>query len=93
MRFAGGAGGWSPSNSHDWGGGFGSDGASVMLGKNAGVAAQLLGVDRVRLYQDCIFKKRAGDEPTNWHSDLHTSPLDTNGFVTCWFPLHAVPAS
>ena len=59
----------------------------------AGVAAQLLGVDRVRLYQDCIFKKRAGDEPTNWHSDLHTSPLDTNGFVTCWFPLHAVPAS
>ena len=38
------------------------------------------------------FKKRAGDEATNWHSDLHTSPLDTNDFVTCWFPLHDLEA-
>ena len=59
----------------------------------AATARALLGVDEVQLYQSCLFKKRAGDEATNWHSDLHTSPLDTNDFVTCWFPLHAVPAS
>ena len=46
----------------------------------------------VQLYQSCLFKKRAGDEATNWHSDLHTSPLDTNDFVTCWFPLHDLEA-
>jgi len=58
----------------------------------AAVAAQLLGVGALRLYQSCVFVKRAGDEPTNWHSDLHTSPLDSNAFVTAWFPLHAVEA-
>ena len=58
----------------------------------AATARALLGVDEVQLYQSCLFKKRAGDEATNWHSDLHTSPLDTNDFVTCWFPLHDLEA-
>lgn len=53
----------------------------------AGVAAQLLGVDSLRLYQTCIFRKRPGDEATNWHSDLHTTPLDTNAMITAWIPL------
>ncbi len=58
----------------------------------AATARALLGVEEVQLYQSCLFKKRAGDEATNWHSDLHTSPLDTNDFVTCWFPLHDLEA-
>ena len=37
----------------------------------AATAAQLLGVDRVRLYQDSLFLKRPGDGSTRWHSDLH----------------------
>lgn len=45
------------------------------------VAAQLLGVPRVRLYQDSIFTKRSGDGPTLWHSDLNMAPFDTNDFV------------
>ena len=53
----------------------------------AGVAAQLLGVRKVRLYQDSIFVKRPGDGPTNWHSDLTMAPLDTNKLVTVWIPL------
>ncbi|CAL8470739.1 g10281 [Coccomyxa elongata] len=53
----------------------------------AAVAAQLLGEKRVRLYQDCVFLKEPGFTPTNWHSDLPLSPLDTNSFVTAWIPL------
>ena len=57
----------------------------------ARTAALLLGVDRVRLYQDCAFEKRPGDEATNWHSDLKMAPFDTNSFVTAWIPLQDVP--
>lgn len=57
------------------------------------VAARLLGAKRVRLYQDSLFFKRPGDQPTPFHSDLHTAPIDTNNFVTFWFPLRAIPAS
>lgn len=51
------------------------------------VAAQLLGVPRVRLYQDSIFTKRSGDGPTLWHSDLNMAPFDTNDFVRTHTPL------
>ena len=62
----------------------------------AGTAAALLGCDarsdaRVRLYQDSLFVKRAGDGQTHWHADLAMCPLDTNAFVTCWIPLQPVP--
>lgn len=56
----------------------------------ASVAAQLLGEERVRVYQDCIFLKEPGFTPTNWHSDLPLSPLDTNSFVTAWIPLRPI---
>lgn len=58
----------------------------------AEVAAQLMGVSAVRLYQDSLFVKRPGDDATAWHSDLNMVPLDTNDYITCWIPLHAVPA-
>ena len=57
----------------------------------AGTAAALLGVERVRLYQDSLFVKRPGDGETHWHSDLAMAPLDTNDFVTAWLPLQPVP--
>lgn len=31
------------------------------------IAAQLMGVPRVRLYQDSLFVKRSGDDETLWH--------------------------
>lgn len=55
------------------------------------VAAQLLGVSRVRLYQDSTFLKRDGDGPTLWHSDLVMAPFNTNGLVSMWMPMTAIP--
>ena len=44
-------------------------------------ACKLLGVERVRLYQDALFWKRPGDGATDWHSDLGLAPFDTNSFL------------
>jgi len=55
------------------------------------IAAQLLGCRRVRIYQDSLFVKRSCDRPTDWHSDLTMAPLDTNQFLTFWFPLRKIP--
>ena len=51
----------------------------------AATAAQLLGVERVRLYQDSMFLKRPGDGPTRWHSDLHMAPFDTSRILLACF--------
>mmetsp|Transcript_33321 Transcript_33321/g.43964 ORF Transcript_33321/g.43964 Transcript_33321/m.43964 type:complete len:396 (-) Transcript_33321:198-1385(-) len=63
----------------------------ILAKRFAHTAAQLLGVKRVRLYQDSMFVKRPQDGPTLWHSDLNMAPLDTNSFVTVWIPLQEVP--
>ncbi|TFJ80135.1 hypothetical protein NSK_008692 [Nannochloropsis salina CCMP1776] len=57
----------------------------------ARVAAELLNVPRVRLYQDSTFLKRVGDGPTLWHSDLNMAPFHTNEAVTMWLPLTPIP--
>ena len=49
--------------------------ALVTSARVAAVAAALLGVERVRLYQDCAFLKGPADGPTHWHSDLNMVPL------------------
>lgn len=54
------------------------------------VAAALLGVASVRLYQDNLFLKRPGCGDTAWHADLWTVPISTNNFVSVWMPLHRV---
>lgn len=54
-------------------------------------AAKLLGVPRVRLYQDALFMKRPGDGATCWHSDLIHAPFETNAVVNAWVPLDPVP--
>lgn len=57
------------------------------------VAAELLGVDSVMLYQTAAHFKGAGgrDGATAWHSDLNTAPFDTNDMVTLWIALTPVP--
>jgi len=58
----------------------------------AKVAAQLLGVDGVRLYHDqALFKEPRGGH-TPWHQDQTYWPLDTDRTITMWMPLVDVPA-
>ncbi len=57
----------------------------------AGVAAELLEVDGVRLYHDQALFKEAGGGRTPWHQDQHYWPLDTDRTVTMWMPLVDVP--
>ena len=67
--------------------------SKVALSKELGkIAAQLLGVNGVRLYHDTLFIKKSGNGPTLWHSDLNMAPFDTNDFITCWIPLQPVPS-
>ena len=54
------------------------------------IAAQLLDVPSVRLYQDALFVKEPKCGPTEWHSDLRMSPFCSNDLVTFWIPLTAV---
>eukprot|EP00798_Chlamydomonas_sp_ICE-L_P003271 gene3271-13295_t len=62
----------------------------VMNLKLARTASQLLGVKKVRLFQDCVFLKEPGYAETNWHSDLRMTGLDTNSYVTAWIPLRPI---
>jgi hypothetical protein len=63
----------------------------VALSKHMGeIACELLGVPKVRLYQDSLFVKRPGDGATQWHTDLHMTPFDSNDLLTCWIPLQPV---
>lgn len=56
------------------------------------IAAELLGVNAVRLYGDSLFVKSKGMGPTLWHSDLAMTPFDGNDFITCWIPLQYIPS-
>jgi ectoine hydroxylase-related dioxygenase (phytanoyl-CoA dioxygenase family) len=59
-----------------------------VLAKRFGhVAAQLMGVERVRLYHDQALFKEPGGGHTPWHQDQYYWPLDTNNTVTMWMPL------
>jgi ectoine hydroxylase-related dioxygenase (phytanoyl-CoA dioxygenase family) len=51
------------------------------------IAADLLGVDNVRIYHDQALYKEAGGGFTPWHQDQYYWPLDTNNTVTMWMPL------
>jgi ectoine hydroxylase-related dioxygenase (phytanoyl-CoA dioxygenase family) len=53
----------------------------------AKIAADLLGVDQVRLYHDQALYKEAGGGFTPWHQDQYYWPLSTNNTVTMWMPL------
>lgn len=58
----------------------------------AHAAAQLLGVDGVRLYHDQALSKEPGGGHTPWHQDQVYWPFDTDRTITMWMPLVDVPA-
>jgi hypothetical protein len=53
----------------------------------ARAAAELLGVDAVRLYHDQALFKEPGGGITPWHQDQFYWPLDTTRTITLWMPL------
>jgi len=55
----------------------------------AQAAARLLGVKRVRLYTDTIYRKQACDKYTRFHRDLDGVPLNS-AFGTLHIPLQAL---
>ena len=55
------------------------------------IAAELMGVEGVRLYHDQALYKEAGGGHTPWHQDQFYWPLDTNHTITLWMPLVDVP--
>lgn len=59
----------------------------VMGKRFAKVAADLLGVENVRIYHDQALFKEAGGGPTPWHQDQYYWPIDTKNTITMWMPL------
>lgn len=53
----------------------------------ARLAADLLGVDGVRVYHDQALVKEGGGGFTPWHQDQHYWPLATDNTITMWMPL------
>jgi ectoine hydroxylase-related dioxygenase (phytanoyl-CoA dioxygenase family) len=63
----------------------------VFAHRFADAAAQLLGVERVRLYHDQALVKEAGGGPTPWHQDQYYWPFDGDTTITMWMPLIDLP--
>ena len=64
--------------------------AFVWARRFAQAAADLLGVDAVRLYHDQALFKEPGGGFTPWHQDQFYWPLDTSHTLTLWMPLVAI---
>lgn len=63
----------------------------VFARRFAQIAADLLGVDGVRLYHDQALYKEAGGGLTPWHADQYYWPLSTDRCCTLWLPLQETP--
>ncbi len=59
----------------------------VLAERFAKIAADLLGVEGIRLYHDQALLKESGGGITPWHQDQHYWPLDTDNTITMWMPL------
>lgn len=59
----------------------------VFAKKFAQVAADLLGVEKIRLYHDQALFKEPNGGYTPWHQDQYYWPLDTENTITMWMPL------
>ena len=59
----------------------------VLAKRFGGVAARLMGVERVRIYHDQALFKEAGGGHTPWHQDQFYWPLDTDKTITMWMTL------
>lgn len=63
-----------------------------VLGRTLGrIAAELLGVQSVRLYHDQSLYKEPGGGITPAHADQYYWPLATDRTITAWVPLQPVP--
>jgi ectoine hydroxylase-related dioxygenase (phytanoyl-CoA dioxygenase family) len=56
----------------------------------ARLAADLMGVEGVRLFRDQSYFKGSGGSNTPWHQDSRFMPLDTDKIITFWVPLTAI---
>jgi len=64
----------------------------VLAHRFARAAADLLGVENVRIYHDQAPYKEPGGGSTPWHQDGVYWPLDTDLTITMWMPLvHVAP--
>lgn len=59
----------------------------VLADRFARAAAELLGVDAVRVYHDQALHKEPGGGRTPWHQDSVYWPFDTDLTITMWMPL------
>ncbi|MGI8882040.1 MAG: phytanoyl-CoA dioxygenase family protein [Jatrophihabitans sp.] len=57
----------------------------------ARIAAELLGVDGVRLYHDQALYKEPSGGITPWHADQYYWPLNSDRTITVWIPLQDTP--
>ncbi|WP_308634070.1 phytanoyl-CoA dioxygenase family protein [Paenibacillus silvisoli] len=65
----------------------------VLARRFAKLAADLMGVDGVRIYQDQALFKEPGGGHTPWHQDQTYWPLETPHTITMWMPLTDIPDS
>ena len=59
--------------------------------KLARIAAELMGVQGVRMYHDQALYKEPSGGITPWHADQFYWPLGNNNTCTVWVPLQATP--
>lgn len=57
----------------------------------AGIAAQLMGTESVRLYHDQALYKEPSGGITPWHADQFYWPVSSDKTVTAWVPLQETP--
>jgi ectoine hydroxylase-related dioxygenase (phytanoyl-CoA dioxygenase family) len=63
----------------------------VFARRFAKVAAELMGVEGVRVYHDQALFKEPGGGHTPWHQDQIYWPVDTDKTITLWMPLVSIP--
>jgi ectoine hydroxylase-related dioxygenase (phytanoyl-CoA dioxygenase family) len=63
----------------------------VFAKRFARIAAELMGVDAVRLYHDQALFKEGGGGHTPWHQDQYYWPIDSPNTITMWMPLVDCP--
>jgi ectoine hydroxylase-related dioxygenase (phytanoyl-CoA dioxygenase family) len=63
----------------------------VFARRFAKVAAELMGVNGVRIYHDQALFKEPGGGHTPWHQDQIYWPVDTDKTITLWMPLVDIP--
>lgn len=63
----------------------------VMATRLGRIAAELMGVEGVRMYHDQALFKEPGGGFTPWHADQFYWPLSNSNSITAWIPLQETP--